>query len=151
MQFVDAIDRLGVGLSGIDLELSIGYFPNGSHHHDMLDMSKLIDKWSMLNLPLHLTLAFPSDDTVVNERDKSISRVQASQWKTGWSEAAQAEWLELYLPLLLAKPAVTGVYWSQFRDQDACRFPHSGLVNQDGKAKPALDTVTKYHRQYWRA
>ena len=151
MQFVDAIDRLGVGLSGIDLELSIGYFPNGSHHHDMLDMSKLIDKWSMLNLPLHLTLAFPSDDTVVNERDKSISRVQASQWKTGWSEAAQAEWLELYLSLLLAKPAVTGVYWSQFRDQDACRFPHSGLVNQDGKAKPALDTVTKYHRQYWRA
>ncbi|QDV48774.1 endo-1,4-beta-xylanase [Gimesia fumaroli] len=151
MQFVDAIDRLGVGLSGIDLEFSIGYYPNGSHHHDLLDISKLIDKWSALNLPLHLTLAFPSDDSIIDEKNKSISKVQAGQWKTDWSEAAQAEWIDLYLPLLLAKPAVTGVYWSRFRDQDARRFPHSGLINSEGQAKPALKTITKYHQQYWRS
>lgn len=151
MQFVDAIDRLGVGLSGIDLELSIGYFPNGSHHHDLLDISKLIDKWSTLNLPLHITLAFPSDAAVVDQNNSTISKVQASQWKTGWSEAAQAEWIDLYLPLLLAKPAVTGVYWSQFRDQDASRFPHSGLINLEGQPKPALKTISKYHKQYWRS
>lgn len=151
MQFVDAIDRLGVGLSGIDLELSIGYHPNGSHHHDLLDISKLIDKWSVLNLPLHITLAFPSSDTVEEEAHPGMSTVQTNQWKTDWSEAAQAEWIDLYLPLLLAKPAVTGVYWSRFRDQDARRFPHSGLINSKGQAKPALQTISKYHKQYWRS
>ncbi len=151
MQFVDAIDRLGVGLSGIDLQLSIGYYPHGSHHHDLLDVSKLIDKWSMLNLPLHISLAFPSNVTGDSDDNSTMAKVQTNQWKTSWSEAAQAEWVELYLPLLLAKPAVTGVFWSRLRDQDARRFPHSGLIDTAGKAKPALNTITKYHKQYWRS
>ena len=93
----------------------------------------------MLNLPLHITLAFPSDGENVEAKNPAISKVQTSQWKTDWSEAAQAEWIDLYLPLLLAKPAVTGVYWSRFRDQDARRYPHSGLINLEGQAKQALD------------
>src|SRR5690606_32185618 len=110
LQFADALTRAGLGLGGINLELAVGYQPRGTSSRDVLEYSRLIDLWSTLGLPLHVTLAFPSSAAADPIARLELDVVPGA-WKSDWSEAAQAEWIDLYLPLLLAKPAITAVYF----------------------------------------
>lgn len=147
MQFADGLIRAGLGLSGINLEIAIGYAPRGSLSRDMLEFSRLIDNWSGLGLPLHITVAFPSSaafDPLAN----TDLEVEPSLWKKDWSPEAQAEWIELYLPLLIAKPAVTGVFWNHLSDSSPHIFPHAGLIDAKGQVKPALHRISR-HRQHY--
>lgn len=149
LQFADALLRTGIGLSGINLEIAVGYRPRGSMSHDLLDYSRLIDMWSTLSVPLQVTLAFPSqsgnDPVCTTELE-----VDRDCWKRQWDEAAQAEWLDLHLPLLVAKPTVTGVFWSQFTDAHPHTFPHAGLICPEGRARPALGRIAEHRRNYLR-
>lgn len=150
LQFVDALVRSGVGLSGVDLELTVGYRPQNSAARDLLDLSQLLDRWSVLGIPLHVTLAFPSSDTVDPQAISDLE-VNKPQWKADWSDAAQAKWIEMYLPLLMAKQAVVGIYWTHFSDAAPHQYPHAGLLDAQGNPKPALDQITTYRRTYWNA
>jgi hypothetical protein len=147
-QFADALIRASVGLSAINLEIGVGYTPRGSHSRDLLDFSRLIDQWSTLGLPLQVTLAYPSSA----EPDPQLTtdlEVEHESWKLGWTEEGQAEWVEHYLPLLMAKPAVTAIFWSSFSDGHPHWFPHAGLLQPDLTAKPALERIARYRADYW--
>ena len=147
MQFADGLIRAGLGLSGINLEIAVGYSPRGSSCRDLLDFSRLIDLWSTLGLPLHVTLAFPSSagtDPLAN----SDLEVGAANWKHPWSATAQAEWVDLYLPLLIAKPAITGVFWNHLSDASPHIFPHAGLINSANQPKPALQSIARLRQNY---
>ncbi len=52
------------------------------------------------------------------------------------------------MPLLLAKPAVQGIYWSQLADNLPHDFPHGGLFDATGRPKPALEALGKLRRQF---
>ena len=56
VQFVDALLRCGVGLAGVNLEIAVGYAEHGSSSRDLLDFSRMLDVWSGLEIPLHITL-----------------------------------------------------------------------------------------------
>jgi GH35 family endo-1,4-beta-xylanase len=150
LQFVDALVRSGVGLSGVDLELAVGYRPQNSASRDLLDLSQLLDHWSVLGIPLHVTLAFPSSGAV-DPLATSDLEVNRPQWKADWSDAAQAQWIEMFLPLLMAKQSVVGIFWAHFSDAAAHQYPHAGLLDAAGRPKPALDQITTYRRTYWKA
>lgn len=148
LQFVDALIRSGVGLSGVNLELGMGYRPRGSAPRDLLDFSRLIDHWSQLGVPLHVTLAFPSatgDDPLA----RSDLEVECSYSNHMWDENVQAEWVDRFLPLLMAKQSVVGIFWSHFSDQAVHHFPHAGLLRCDGSAKPVLEHILNYRREFW--
>ncbi len=147
-QFVDALVRCGVGLSGVNLEVCIGFEPDRSMYRDLLDLSRLIDQWTMLELPLYVTLAFPSSaDADPNSRPGLD--VGAACWKTAWSEESQANWIDLIVPLLMAKQSVVGIYWSHLTDASTHEFPNSGLVTADGTAKLALGQFAKTRQSNW--
>lgn len=147
MQFADGLIRAGLGLSGINLEIAVGYAPRGSASRDLLDYSRLIDMWSVLGLPLHVTLAFPSA-AGIDPLSNCDLEVEPSNWKYPWSEEAQAEWIDLYLPLLIAKPAVTGVFWNHLSDASPHIFPFAGLINAAGTPKPALQRIARHRQNY---
>lgn len=149
LQFVDALVRSGIGLSGIHLEIAVGYRPRGSALRDLLDFSRLIDQWSGLGLPLHVTLAFPSAGGPDTLSTKPDLEVDSPQWRSDWSGDAQAEWADLYLPMLMAKQPVVGIYWTHFADAAPHLFPHAGLLAPDGTPKPALEHITRYRQTYW--
>jgi hypothetical protein len=141
-QFVDALLRSRLGLSGVNLEIAVGYLPQGDHQRDLLAVSKLIDLWSLLGVQLHVTLAFPSTSNPDPHALRGISVRERSPWREdGWTEAAQAEWVEAYVPMLMAKPQVTGVFWSHFHDGLPHRFPNAGAVRSDGTSKPVLNSL----------
>ncbi len=148
VQFVDALLRCGVGLSGVNLELAIGYQGRGSSSRDVLDFSRMLDVWSSLEVPLHVTLAFPSSAQPDSQASDAIS-VERSGWKTPWSEEAQANWLNTYLPLLVAKQAVTGIFWSDLSDATPHEFPNAGLLDAIGRPKKVLETLRQLSKNHW--
>ena len=148
LQFVDALHRSGVGITRINLEISIGYLPEGTASRDLLEFSRLIDLWSCLGLPLQVTLAFPTSTEADLEATGDLE-VGPTTWKQEWSEAAQANWIREYLPVLLSKPAVLGVFWNHLSDALPHRFPHSGLIGVDGSPKEGLHVLTEL-RSNWK-
>jgi hypothetical protein len=148
LHFIDALIRSGVGLYGVNLEIGVGYSPRGTAPRDLLDFSRLIDLWSCLGVPLEVTLAFPSS-TEPDPHATTDLEVETPEWKEGWTEAAQAAWVDAYLPMLMAKQVVVGIYWAHFSDAVPHHFPHAGLLRADGTPKPALENFIKYRQEYW--
>jgi hypothetical protein len=46
--------------------------------------------------------------------------------------------------LLMAKPAVTGIFWSHFDDGRPHQYPHAGLVRPDGNPKEAFEVFRNF-------
>lgn len=145
-QFVDALIRSNLGLTGVTLEIAAGYKGRGSLSRDRLAISRLVDMWSLLGIQIHVILACPSNSGPDSQASAEIP-VESGVWKASWSEAAQAEWLESVLPMLAAKPVVSGVYVSHLSDAKPHRFPHAGLVRADGRPKPSLDVLQQAGRR----
>jgi hypothetical protein len=148
LQFADALVRADLGLNGINLEIAFGYTPGGSTTRDLLDISRLIDLWSSLSVPLQVTLAAPAgrgsdlQQTTDLEVDCNTSRIP-------WSEELQAAWADAIVQLLMSKPQVTSIFWTHFSDRDPHRFPHAGLVRPHNQPRPALERLVRLHEQYW--
>lgn len=147
IQFVDALLRCGVGLSGVNLEIAVGYRERGSASRDILDFSRMIDAWSSLEVPLHVTLAFPSATTPDPNANPEIV-LDANGWKTSGSEDAQAAWLDAHLPLLAAKQAITGIFWTHLSDAVPHEFPNAGLLDQTARAKKILGTLQEFNQRH---
>jgi hypothetical protein len=146
LHFADALVRADLGLSGLGLEINLGYHPGGSVQRGPLAISRLIDTWSLLELPLLVSLTMPSsagEDPQASGKTKVIARDPADV-----TPEYQAEWINKLVPLLLAKNAVQIVLWNQLSDAVPHHYPHSGLFNAEGKPKPALEALQKIRREY---
>lgn len=141
-QFVDALIRSNLGLSGISLDINIGYSDRGCLPRDLLSISKLIDYWSMLGLQLHVNLCCPSASTPDPQSNSDIEVINHVV-REPWSQQMQAEWMERVVPLLISKPSVTGVFLRQFSDAVPHRFPHAGLLDATGTPKAMLETFQR--------
>jgi GH35 family endo-1,4-beta-xylanase len=146
LHFADALVRADLGLSGIGLELNIGYHPGGSLQRGPLAVSRLIDNWSLLELPLLVALTMPSsadDDPQSNGK----ARVVSSQADDVTLET-QREWVERHVPLVLAKSAVQVVLWNQLSDAAPHPYPHGGLFDAANNPKPALEALRKIRQKF---
>lgn len=141
-QFVDALIRSNLGLTGVSLNINVGYANHACGTRDMLSVSRLIDFWSMLGVQIHVNLAAPSDPAPDPQADSHVA-VRNCTWGTAWNEETQAEWIEHIVPLLMAKPSVTGVFLDHFSDAQPHRFPHAGLLRPDGTAKQVLEPLRR--------
>jgi hypothetical protein len=146
LHFADALVRADLGLSGIGLEINVGYHPGGSLHRGPLAISRLIDNWSLLELPLLVALTLPSSaaqDPYANGRVKVLSAHVDDV-----SPESQREWIDRHVPLILAKSAVQVVLWNQLSDAVPHHYPHSGLFDVAERPKPALDALRKIREKY---
>ncbi|QGJ72167.1 Glycoside hydrolase [Planctomycetales bacterium 10988] len=147
IHFADALARAELGLSGVNLQINVGYLPGGSPQRDLLELSRLLDLWGFLGLPLYISLTFPTSDAEdpnAYGKDKPIP----NGMHEGWSPISQRAWVEKVIPLILAKRNVYGIFWNQLSDGQPHEYPHGGLFNSEGRPKPALATLAtmrKYH------
>ena len=139
VQFVDALLRCGIGLSGVNLEIAAGYNGGGASPHELLDTSRLIDQWSMLEVPLSVTLAYPSS---AQPDAACTSDLGVRLESCGCDD--QARWIDQMVPLLMAKQSVVGIYWSHLSDTDRHVFPNAGLIGSDGSTKAGMDSFLKH-------
>jgi len=146
LHFADALVRADLGLAGIGLEINVGYHPGGSLPRGPLALSRLIDTWSQLELPLLVALTLPSS-TDVDPRADSKVRVISGE-KDSVTVETQRQWIEQHVPLILAKNAVQVVLWNQLSDAQPHHYPHGGLFDAHEKPKPALDALKKIRQKH---
>jgi len=143
LHLADSLARADLGLSGIGLEIAPGYKPPGSHLRDLFDFSRLLDLFALLNLPLHISLVFPSSDGPDPRADPQIA-VEAAHWPAPPSEASQRDWAARWIALAVAKPFVRSVTWLCASDADPHVYPHGGLFRADQTPKPILDWLKSF-------
>lgn len=145
LHFADALVRSGLPLGGIGLDINVGYVPTGSAARDRLDFSRLLDLWSCLGLPLHILLVHPSSSHPDPRARGSDAVVTADQTYTPES---QAQWVRRYLPVLLSKSFVASVTYGQLSDAEWHEYPHGGLFDHGGAAKPAFLAMSQLRKKY---
>ena len=126
MQFVDAIARSNLGLGMLNLQLDLMDETIDDGRRSLSEVSRLIDTWSLHGLPLHVTV-----------------RAEAAGGSD--EDAALDRWLKDFLPLLMAKPTVTGVFWTQYSDQSGS--PPAGVLDVEGQPKNTFQTFRGHRTQ----
>ena len=134
LHLCDYLLRADLGLSGVAIEIAPGYSAPGSHMRDLFEFSKLLDLYSLLNVPLHVWMALPSSDGSDANADPRV-RVESPQWPVPLDEALQADWAAKWVALAVAKPFVRTVSWLQLSDAFPHVYPHAGLLRPDQTPK----------------
>jgi hypothetical protein len=137
LHLCDYLLRADLGISGIAIEIAPGYSAPGSHIRDLFEFSKLLDLYSLLNVPLHLWIVMPSDAGPDPNAEPGI-RVESAQWPAPPDEALQANWGARWIALAIAKPFVRTMTWLQASDVAPHTYPHGGLIRPDQTAKPLV-------------
>ncbi|MBL8828408.1 MAG: endo-1,4-beta-xylanase [Planctomycetaceae bacterium] len=143
LHLADALVRSGLQLGGVGLEFNVGYRPGGTTWRDRLDFSKLLDMWSYLGLPLHVTITAPSKPSTAST---TPGAVQAVPQGSAWSNDMQAQFAQQMLPLLMSKSFIHSITWGQISDGESAEFPGSGVLDEFGRAKPALAAISHLRR-----
>jgi hypothetical protein len=148
MHFADTLIRADLGIAGLGLELNLGYWPGGSLPRDVLEISELVDQWSLLGLPLILFLTCPSshdpDDSARPDAGRPLAACLAEELTPQTHKAL----VERLLPVLLAKQSVHALVWNQLFDSVPHKYPHAGLFNIQGLPKPALSVLIALRREH---
>jgi hypothetical protein len=131
----DYLLRADLGLSSVAIEISPGYSSPGSFMRDLFELSRLLDLYSLLNVPLHVWMAIPSADGPDPVADPNV-RVESAQWPMPLDESLQASWGAKWIALAVAKPFVRTVSWLHASDSLPHLYPHGGLLRQDQSPKP---------------
>lgn len=145
LHFADALVRADLGLSGLGVEITVGYHPGATAHRSSHAYSRLIDTWGLLELPLMVSLTLPSSaekDSLANPKIQVLTNDAGDV-----TPESQAAWIERHVPLLLAKAPVQVILWNQLADAAPHVYPHGGVFDAEGKAKPALESLKKIRQQ----
>ncbi|HMC66524.1 MAG TPA: endo-1,4-beta-xylanase [Gemmataceae bacterium] len=147
--FADTLIRTNLNLTAVDLELVMGVGPRGSYCRDLLEISRLLDLYALLGLPLQVTLGYPSATTPDSRADPELE-VALGHWHGGFSPAIQGDWAQSVAALAACKPYVRAIEWAHYSDAEPHQFPHCGLLDADGRPKPALDRLRELRQKHLR-
>lgn len=143
LHFADALVRAGLELGGLMLEINLAFGPGGTMPRTPLEFNRQLDYWALLGLPLYVSITVPSAS-----REDPLARRPVDRPPGNFSTAAQQAWVSRFVPLILSKPYIHGILWNQLRDSEPHEFPHGGLFDPRGQAKPALRTLASIRRAH---
>lgn len=146
LHFADALIRADLGLSGLALELNLNTWPDGSLPRDSLEISRLIDRWALLGLPLLIVLTMPGQEGA-DPRCPS-GRRPVGEWAGPYPTSEMPNDIEPLVRLIVAKQSVHALIYNQATDQLAHDFPHAGLWDSQGRAKPWLSQLARFRQQF---
>jgi hypothetical protein len=147
--FADTLLRSGLNPAGLDLELVMGVSPRGSYCRDLISVSRMIDLYTILGVPLRVTMGYPSASGPDPLAHSDLS-VSAGSWQHGFSLASQAEWAASFAALALCKPSVRGVQWIHLSDAKPHIFPYCGLFDGKDEPKPVLPVLRDLREKHLR-
>jgi hypothetical protein len=147
--FADTLIRSGLSLSALDLELVMAALPRGSYCRDSLEVSRLLDLYALLGVPLQVTLGYPAAEGADPHADGEAP-VSGGRWHEGFTPEVQADWASSFAGLALCKPAVRSVMWANLMDSVPHQFPHCGLADAQDKPRSVLKRLRELRRKHLR-
>ena len=141
LHFADSLVRAELGLAGIALEMNFGYWPHGSLPRDWLEVSRQLDRWNLLGLPLLLQSTISSATSIDHRARIQVGSTADPHAENVPSPNAQQKATERLALLALAKSFVHGFIWNEISDAVPHEFAHGGLIDQRGNMKPACESL----------
>lgn len=141
LNFADTLVRGDLGLSGVGMEVHFGYWPGGTLPRDPLEISRQLDRWAQIGVPLIVFLSAPSS-MGADPLARHPANPLVDLWAGGVNPAWQQQVVQRVLPVLLAKQAVQAIVWEDWQDNQPHELASSGLYDTQGKPKPALQTLS---------
>ncbi len=135
--FADVLVRSQIGVAALALELNFDVWPDGTTRRDIFSFLRHLDDWSRFQLPLVVAISVPSGAAT---EPSAVSVVTHSRP----SAAEQAEFVNELVELLQLHSAVQGILWNHWSDADPSLYPHTGLVDEENQAKPALQRWSQH-------
>ena len=143
----------GVPFDAIGLEFLFGTLGQGFHCRDLLAVSDVLDLFGSLGKPVHITAAgVPSacyGDPQAALGGANHQPGSGGVWRRPWDEALQAEWLDAFYRVVIAKPFVRAVSWRDFSDHQPHYLPHGGLLRKDLHPKAAFQKLLAVRHEIW--
>jgi hypothetical protein len=146
INFADTLVRGELGLAGIGMEIHYGYWPGGTMPRDAMDLSRLLDRWSQIGVPLIVFLSAPSSmgaDALARHPARPLVDLRAGGVNPAW----QQQFVERLFPILLAKPPVQAIIWDSWTDAQPHELSCAGLIDGSGQPKPALTVLANLRGQ----
>jgi len=147
--FVDTLMRTELKFGAIEVECVMGISPRGSYTRDTLDFSRILDLYALLGAPLQVTLGYPAAVGQDPHADPDL-RIDGGWWRGPQSANLQADWARSFASLAVCKPFVRNVVWSHLSDAEPHQFPHCGLIDAKGVARPAVESLAELRRDHLR-
>jgi hypothetical protein len=138
LHVANEVVRAGVPVSGVFLEINHSYAPEGTLPRDLLDLSRQLDYWNLLGIPIYIKLTAPSS----LERDVWARR-KSAPLSVEESPETQVAFARRWVGLMTARVAVQGIFWNQLFDSEPHDFAHGGLFDLDRQPKPVLETLAQ--------
>jgi len=137
LTFPDDLIRAGLRVSAVELEIRNGVLPRGSYHRDLLEAHRLMNLYSLLQVPLEIVLSAASngDADPLGLAGQSIWAPDSDNCPT---PEKQSEWGASMAALALCTPHVRSVTWDHWSDSEPHLTPSGGLISADGQTKPLL-------------
>ncbi len=137
--YAEMVAQSGISCDAFKIHLPIASKALGGYTRDFLQISSLIDRFSILGLPIHLATSAPS-----RMEDKEIS---SGYWSAPWSETTQADWFSNFTEVAFSKFSVESIIWTHPMDEIDKSAPFSGLIDSAGNAKPILARFQKFQNK----
>ncbi|MBR8831280.1 MAG: hypothetical protein N5P05_001531 [Chroococcopsis gigantea SAG 12.99] len=120
-EYLKAVIDAGIEFEAIGLQL---YYPD----QDLFEIDRLLERFSRLGKPLHITELGVSSATSVDE--VSYFKDPPGLWRARWSEAVQADWIEAFYTIAYSKSYIQAISWWDLSDNGNF-WPHGGLSRKD--------------------
>lgn len=134
IQFVDTLRRSGATISEVNLDMRFGTDDLHSLQRDTLNVSQLLDHWSLLQLPINIMAAIPE----TSHPELSQNVIELVNWQT--------EQLEQLALMCLAKERVTGFYCLNWADRTVEDQP---LVDMKEVLHPVVSKIASLKPMHW--
>lgn len=150
--YADMAVQSGIAFDAFGIQVCFGPSIDGMFTRDMFQISAMLDQFSKLGKPVHITaVQVPSamDAVKVDAGNGSVvtRAVDGGVWHEPWSEASQAEWVAAFADVALSKPFVESICWRSLADHPAQPVPHGGLLGPDHNPKKAYDRWVNLRRE----
>jgi hypothetical protein len=147
LHFADTLIRGELGLAGVGLEIHYGYWPGGTLPRDAMEISRQLDRWSQIGVPLMVFVSVPSgagDDELAQHPARPLPEAAPGGVTPAWQQFIA----QRLLPMLLAKQPVQAIVWDPWQDNHPHEMWCGGLNDGFGKPKPALQTLIELKREF---
>jgi hypothetical protein len=114
-----------------------------------LELSRLIDLYALLGIPLRVTMGYPASQARDPLADPEL-RQGAGKWRGGFTPELQGAWADAFGSLALCKPSVQAVHWIHDSDAEPHLFPNCGLFDSEGNARPSLQSIRRLRERHLR-
>jgi hypothetical protein len=144
--FADTLVRGELGLAGVGLEIHYGYWPGGTLPRDAQEVSRQLDRWSQIGVPLIVFLSAPSGmspDPLARHPAQPLVDLRPGGVNPAW----QQQLFTQLFPILLAKQNVQAIVFDPWTDNQPHELANAGLCDMGGHAKPVLQTIITARRE----